>query len=112
MKAIKSLHDRPTAHSVAPPTTEAEISGPGRRLYHSVRADLLEKLAVEKDSFGLRGLAGQYRMDATRHRKLAGQLELEEVEGEDFTYASKTGRYRGEFGYAWCSDCIKKLDKA
>ena len=78
MKEIKSLLDGPTEHPVAPPTTKEEIYGPGRRLYHSVRADLLEKLALEKDSFGLRGLANQYRMDARRHRKLAGQLPMEE----------------------------------
>ena len=35
-----------------------------------------------------------------------------EGKDSDFTYASKTGRYRGEFGYVFCSDCIKKLDKA
>ena len=54
------------------------VYGPGRRLYHSVRADLLEKLAQERDVQGLRGLAGQYRIDAMRHRKLAGQLPMEE----------------------------------
>ena len=75
MKAVKSQEIRPTAHSVAPPATEAEISGPGRRLYHSVRADLLEKLASERDAEGLHGLAGQYRMSAARHRRVAEILD-------------------------------------
>lgn len=80
MKEIRSLLDRPNGHPVAPPTTEMEVSGPGRRLYHSVRADLLEKLAQERDAQGLRGLAGQYRIEAIGHRKLAGQLLMEEGE--------------------------------
>ena len=80
MKEIRSLLDRPNGQPVAPIYEHEAVYGPGRRLYHSVRADLLEKLAVEKDRMGLRGLAGQYRIEAIKHRNLAGQLPMEESE--------------------------------
>jgi hypothetical protein len=80
VKEIESLLDRSNGQPVAPIYDHEAVYGPGRRLYHSVRADLLEKLAQERDLVGLRGLAGQYRMDAQRHRKLAGQLPMEEGE--------------------------------
>lgn len=80
MKEIRSLLDRPNGQPVAPIYEHEAVYGPGRRLYHSVRADLLEKLAQERDAQGLRGLAGQYRIEAIGHRKLAGQLLMEEGE--------------------------------
>lgn len=83
MKEIESHLDRSNRQPVAPtifPTTEPEISGPGKRLYHSVRADIFNKTAQTCLTKGDK--VGYYRnmKEVIKHRELAGQLLLEGVE--------------------------------